>query len=188
MLSSLYLFFFLCRMKTHQLFFISSLVVVIGLAVFVGTATAQTPPDPPPDACNVYGGNNSTCKCTSGKTKGWITLGYTLGMTPLFYYLIMRYWVFTDIQMPGHGIGLFKGIGPYNKKVVEEFDFHSVIATICLTAVSAVVITARWALSLSLDETLICIAVHRFIWHVWIFWLFPLGVGVLLVIANRYSH
>lgn len=157
------------------IFFVVVAVIIVGVA-----AQTPTPSLPPPDACGNYGGNNSTCHCSSTKKKAWVTFGLDLFFTPVGFYTIMRWFVFTDVSMPF--MGLIKHhflVGSYAQEVTSTLWWSALFWTALATAASWLCIAGRYSLDLWSNQLEICTNLNRFIWYSWLFWLIPLIVSSL---------
>ena len=137
------------------------------------------------DSCNVYGGDNSTCVCNTTTVEFWITYAIAVVFSPVMTFIIMKLFVFIDNNIPGYGISSQEDLGEFDKDVVKNFQWLTILWTVLLSVAVISIFTGRIVLALILDDTLICPNMNYFIWHAWAFWLFPLGIcGIIVTVKH----
>jgi hypothetical protein len=157
-----------------------ALLLLLSIIAVMSCCKAQQPEDPlePPDDCGVYGGNNSTCHCSSTKRKAWVTFGLVLFFTPVATFAVMRWFVFTDVTMPFLGLFATHLTGSYDRDANSMLWWSAVFWTALASVVAWLIIAIRYALDLWSNDIQLCPNLNRFSWHLWLFWVIPLAIAI----------
>lgn len=163
-------------------------VCFVALPLTCVVAQTPSPSLGPIDSCGIYNGTNSTCQCDSSKWKAWTTLGVSAGVTPLFLFAILRWWVFTDDTLPMLGVRLAPHAGPLAQKIYSDQWSMVLFWTPLGTAIVWLILSLRFIMDLNSSDQELCPNLNRFIWHVLLFYLLPLTFFVLCAIGRAVAY